>query len=225
MSLQDLMQRADLWRGDTAPPFAASLSTGFPALDAVLPGGGWPQRALTEILLPHEGIGELRLLLPALARLSRGDRWLALVAPPHIPYAPALASAGVELSRVLLVHPRASGDGLWAVEQSLRAGSCAAVLAWPATLDSRALRRLQLAAEAGESWGVLFGHERLAVSSSPAALRLRLAPRAGGLDIHVLKRRGGWPAGPVSLEVGHALAMPASAASGDRGIYPRQPSA
>lgn len=225
MSLQDLMQRADLWRGDTAPPFAASLPTGFPTLDAVLPGGGWPQRALTEILLPHEGIGELRLLLPALARLSRGDRWLALVAPPHIPYAPALASAGVELSRVLLVHPRARGDGLWAVEQSLRAGSCAAVLAWPATLDSRALRRLQLAAEAGESWGVLFGHERLAASNSPAALRLRLAPRAGGLDIHVLKRRGGWPAGPVSLEVDHALAMPASAASGDRGIYPRQPSA
>ena len=225
MSLQDLMQRADLWRGDAAPPFADSLPTGFPALDAVLPGNGWPQRALTEILLPHEGIGELRLLLPALARLSRGDRWLALVAPPHIPYAPALASAGVELSRVLLVHPRASSDGLWAVEQSLRAGSCAAVLAWPASLDSRALRRLQLAAEAGESWGVLFGHERLAVSSSPAALRLRLAPRAGGLDVHVLKRRGGWPAGPVSLEVGHALAMPASAASGDRGIYPRQPSA
>ncbi len=224
MSLQDLMHSAGVWRASAASPFAPGVPTGFPQLDALLPGGGWPPGTLTEILIPHEGIGELQLVLPALARLSRGNRWLAFIAPPHVPYAPALAAAQLDLSRVLLVYPRAMTDGLWAVEQSLRAGTCGAVLAWPAAVDARALRRLQLAAEEGGSWGVLFRPERLAEAGSVAALRLRLASTPGGIDVHVLKRRGGWPAGPVSLELGlsHAVAMSVSAGSSSRDIHPRR---
>ncbi|MHB8257198.1 MAG: translesion DNA synthesis-associated protein ImuA [Acidiferrobacterales bacterium] len=215
MNLQDLMLGTEVWRAGAASAFAPGVPSGFPQLDALLPGGGWPPGMLTEILVPSPGIGELQLLLPALARLSRGNRWLAFIAPPHIPYAPALAAAQVDLSRVLLVHPRAATDGLWAVEQSLRAGTCSAVLAWPSTSDARALRRLQLAAEAGGSWGVLFRSGQSADAGSPAALRLRLAPTSGGIDVHILKRRGGWPVGPVSLDLrlDHAVAVPASAGS------------
>ncbi|MDA8362464.1 MAG: translesion DNA synthesis-associated protein ImuA [Gammaproteobacteria bacterium] len=216
MSLQDLMLGAEVWRAGAASDFARGLPSGFPQLDALLPGNGWPSGMLTEILIPCLGIGELQLLLPALARLSHGRRWIAFIAPPHVLYAPALAAAQVDLSRVLLVHPRATADGLWAVEQSLRAGTCGAVLAWPAATDTRALRRLQLAAEAGRSWGVLFrSGQPAATEGSPAALRLQLVPTPGGVDVYILKRRGGWPVGPVTLDLGldHAMAMPASAGS------------
>jgi len=56
------------------------------ALDAALPSGGWPESALTEFLLPADGIGELRLLLPTLARLTQAARDIVLIAPPYLPY-------------------------------------------------------------------------------------------------------------------------------------------
>jgi len=212
MSLEDLLQRADLWRGDSAPA-VSGLPSGFAALDALLPGAGWPIGALTEILTDRSGIGELRLLVPALARLTREDRWVAFIAPPYIPYAPALRRAGVNLTHVLVVHPRETKDMLWATEQALRAGTCGAVLAWPAMADMKRLRRLQLAAETGNSLGVLFRPVNVAGESSPAALRLKLDPAANGLAVHILKRRSGWPTGPVILEMQHALARRASTRS------------
>ena len=155
MNLDTLLQRPDVWRGGQISAAVKTVPSGFDELDALL-AGGWPQSALTELIMPHQGIGGLRLLMPALAQLSRDDRWICWVAPPHIPYAPALVSAGIDLSRVLLVHPRARQDGLWALEQSLRSGNCGAVLAWPTLEDSVILRRLQLTAEAGNTLGFLF---------------------------------------------------------------------
>jgi len=130
------------------------------------------------------------------------------VAPPHIPYAPALVNAGIDLSRILLVHPRAQQDGLWAVEQSLRSGNCAAVLSWPTLDDKVILRRLQLAAEAGDALGVLFRPRHFVQRPSAAALRIQLAPGIdGGLSVSILKRRGGWAAGPIHLETHGPLAL------------------
>jgi len=224
MSMPDLLQRADIWRGDQTPPAVneSSLSSGFAGLDALLPGGGWPSGALTEIILPQEGVGALSLLMPALARLSSDRRWLAWVSPPHIPYAPALAQAGIDLSRVLLVRPKARTDGLWALEQTLRAGTCGAVMAWPsANLTPRQLRRLQLAAEEGNTWGVLFRMGRAAEQqSSPAALRLRLEATDDGLAVHVLKRRGAWATGPVHLDIGRALALHSLTPTAIGGVQP-----
>ena len=184
------------------------LSTGFPELDEVLPGGGWPAGCLTEILIEREGIGELSLLMPALATLSQESRWLAWVSPPHIPYGPALVNHGVELPRVLLVHARPGKDALWAVEQGLTSGTCSTVLSWLGeTLDDRVLRRLQLAAEGGNSCGFVFRSTRHVTTSSPAALRLMLEPTAEGLLVRVLKCRGRAGAA-VLLEVDDALVEP-----------------
>ena len=222
MSLEDLLQRADVWRGGNAPP-PSGVTSGYPELDAVL-NGGWPQGALIEILIDRAGIGELRLLLPTLARLTQGERWLAFVAPPYIPYAPALRRGGVNLDHVLLIHPQARTDALWAVEQTLRAGTCGAVLAWLREADSQSLRRLQLAAEAGNSMGIMFRSVTSATASTPAAVRLQLAPAhdaARRLSIQVLKRRGGWPTGPIALEVNHALARSAFPQSAARGFHAR----
>ena len=200
MNLDTLLQRPDVWRGGQVSAAVKTVSSGFDELDALL-AGGWPQGALTELIMPRQGIGALRLLMPALAQLSRDDRWICWVAPPHIPYAPALVSAGIDLSRVLLVHPRARQDGLWALEQSLRSGNCGAVLAWPTLEDSVILRRLQLAAEAGNTLGFLFRSQRHVRRPSPAALRLQLEPGSGGgLSVSILKRRAGRATGAVHLD-------------------------
>ena len=197
-----VLQHPAIWRGDQYAKVAvASISTGFAELDAQLPGGGWPRAALTELLTNQQGIGELRLLVPALARLSRQDKWLALVAPPHLPYAPGFEALGVDLARLIVVRTRSNGESLWAAERCLRAGTCAAVIAWPGPGSERSLRRLQLAAEEGKSCGVIFGPTRNAAQPSPAALRIQLCAGRGRLEVQILKRRGGGWAPPLVLEL------------------------
>ncbi len=200
-----LLEHADLWcAGRMQDHGGSTVPSGIGALDPVLPGGGWPRGALTEILFDRDGSGELGLVMPALAALSRQGRWIAWVAPPYIPYAPALAALGMDLSRNLLIHPREQDDALWAVAQALRSGTCGAVLAWPRLCSEQALRRLQLAAEAGHCLGLLFRPASARHRPSPAALRVQLgsegaergAAAATRLQIH--KRRGG---GPVDLSL------------------------
>ncbi|MGC8591071.1 translesion DNA synthesis-associated protein ImuA [Acidithiobacillus sp.] len=186
--LQEHPQR--LWRGQAAAP--QGVATAWPALDTVL--GEWPRGALTEIYSSVDGIGELRLVLPAVAELSRREkRWVLWLTPPYLPYAPALAAAGIDLSRMLLVHPRKRLDSLWVLEQALRGGTCSAVLAWPPFLAPAQLRRLQLAAEEGQSVAFFFHKAEEEGGHSLAALRLRLAPTPSGLRVQVRKRRAGLP--------------------------------
>lgn len=189
-ALNELLKQPGIWRARARETGLECVASGFPALDEALPGG-WPLGALTEILNDHTGIGELRLFMPALVRLSRQGRWIALVAPPHIPYAPALAQHGLDLSRLLLIHPRDGTDALWAVEQALHSGACGAVLAWPRRVDGNGLRRLQLAAEAGHSLGLMFRSRASAATPSPAVLRLQLDAGEDGTRIRLLKCRGG----------------------------------
>lgn len=160
------------------------------ALDAVLPGGGWPVGSIVELMPKTTGIGELRLVLPTLARISRSERYVALVSPPYIPFAPALAQQQLNLERLLVIDARAPEDTLWAFEQALRCKSFGAVLAWSQTAKDREIRRLQLAAEAGRSIGFFYRPPTAALEASPAAIRLRLQAHAQGLSIDVLKCRG-----------------------------------
>jgi cell division inhibitor SulA/protein ImuA len=167
-----------------------AIPSGFPELDAELPGGGWPAGALTEILPAHEGIGELRLLGPALAGLSKRGLRLVWIAPPHLPYAPALAAAGIDVANFVIVRTASLKETLWATEQALASNACGAVLAWPQGTKYAELRRLQIAAEGGRAPAFLFRSPQVAGESSPAALRIALGTTAGGLAVHVLKRRG-----------------------------------
>jgi cell division inhibitor SulA/protein ImuA len=174
------------------------VPSGWPRLDAELPGGGWPLGTLIELLLPEAGVGELRLLLPALATLAADPpaaerRWLAWIAPPHAPYPPALAQSGIRPERLLFVTAPKTSDRLWAVEQALRSGSCAAVLAWLDAVDDQWLRRLKLAAEAGQALVVLLRPLRRRATASPATLRIALEPAAESVDLWVLKSRGRGP--------------------------------
>ncbi|UNK41102.1 translesion DNA synthesis-associated protein ImuA [Luteimonas sp. S4-F44] len=171
--------------------------TGLAALDAVLPDRGWPRGALTELLLPADGVGEIALLLPALARMTAAGGRVVLVDPPYIAYAPAWQAGGVDLARleIVVAPPR---DALWAFEQCLRSGACAAVLGWPRTADDRALRRLQVAADAGDCCAFAVRDRRHAVNASPAALRLEYLPADDAWQVR--KCRGAQPpARPIRL--------------------------
>ena len=198
LALDQLLDARTVWRGGTMPaPVAAAHPTGHASLDARLPQGGWPDSALTEILLPVDGVGELALVFPTLARLSQAGQRVVLIAPPYRVHAPGWVHAGVALSylQVVQADPR---DALWAAEQCLRSAACAAVLCWPLKADDRALRRLQVAAETGQCLGFAFRDVKHACNPSPAALRIQLEARSR--QLRVLKCRGGMaPASPIAL--------------------------
>lgn len=207
-ALQTLLQNPAIWRGSEPARVALpSIATGFATLDRELPGGGWPRGAIAEVLNERAGIGELSLFIPALAKLSAEVGWLMLIAPRWIPYAPALAAHGVQLSKLVVVNTQSDKDTMWAAEQSLRAGNCSAVLVWPHTLDERGLRRLQLAAEEGGSFAALFGDASRAAPSSPAPLRIRLGGSQNRLSVKILKRRGSGltPTLLLDVERNHAV--------------------
>ncbi len=208
-----------LWRAhQLACTRTAVLGSGFAALDAELPGGGWPRQVLTELLLPHPGVGEMRLLAPALAGIATGVAGSAhsimLFDPPAPLCAWALAQLGVDAQALIVVHGRdgaqgarhllASADLLWALEQALKSGQVGAVLAWlPARLRGDTLRRLQLAAQAHDGPVFLLRDIDARLKPSPAPLRLGLySAGIDALSVRVLKRRG------PALEQPLRLALP-----------------
>ena len=188
LALDGLLASRRVWRGQpVGRPASAPEPTGHAALDQALPTGGWPEHALSEVLLPADGMGELVLVWPTLSRLTRAGQRVALIAPPYRPHAPAWHCAGLEL-RYLQVVEAATRDAMWAAEQCLRSGSCGAVLCWPRQASDRALRRLQVAAETGQTLGFAYRPASAAHNPSPAALRLLLE---GPAQVRVLKCRGG----------------------------------
>ncbi|AMB85210.1 CDP-6-deoxy-delta-3,4-glucoseen reductase [Pseudomonas agarici] len=201
VALDTLLDERRVWKGRPAAQVPSLQTTGHAALDAVLPGGGWPESALMEILIAGEGVGELQLVWPTLARLSaRGER-IVLVAPPHVPYPQAWLSAGVDLRQLSVIQapPR---DALWAAEQCLRSGSCGAVLCWPQQVDDRALRRLQVAAQTGQTLAFAYRSLAAAINPSPAALRIAIDGRPA--QLRVLKCRGGLAhAAPIAFSAGY----------------------
>lgn len=220
-----------LWRGHQLGRHAEQgCATGYEALDAQLPGGGWPRRALSELLLAHPGIGEIRLLAPALAAVQRAGRLVMLFDPPAVLSGWALAGMGLDVEQLLLIQaasqvpvdPGAAPPGpsrqvgvqsrLWALEQALKSGHVGAVLAWlPPRLAPDRVRRLQLAAQAHD--GPAFVLREASAQSSPSASPLRLGLRAAGVDqlaVNVLKRRGPPLLQPLHLRLPGRL--PAAAA-------------
>ncbi len=164
------------------------VDTGYPALSAELPGGGWPTGCLIDLLLQQPGIGELRLLLPALAHL--GERRIVLLQPAHAPQALAFEHWGLAASQVIWLRTTAGADALWAAEQVLRSGCCGVLLFWAQHARTASLRRLHLAAQQGETLFCMMRPLASVQDVSPAVLRLALRPAPGGLALEFVKRRG-----------------------------------
>lgn len=189
LALAEMLDARTVWRGQPAPAPVSSEPTGHALLDAALPLGGWPERALTEVLMPSDGVGELDLLLPTLRRLTQAGRAVVLVAPPFVPYAPGWQERGIDL-RCIHVIDAEPKPALWAFEQVLRSGACGAVLGWPQRVDHHGLRRLQVAADTGQALGFALRDRKHAEQASPAALRLEITAQR---SVVVRKCRGGVP--------------------------------
>lgn len=198
VAFEHLCEQLAVWKcGQMTSRAQPGLATGFPALDAALPGRGWPTSALLELLSDTIGIGELSLLLPAISRIS-STKGVVLIAPPFVPYAPAFVEAGVDLRRLLVIHQCSPRDALASAELALRSGACGAVAVWESCLFDRptqsinylALRRLHLAADRGNAMAILFRATHLARQPSPAVLRIKLAQNNGQLGLTLFKRRG-----------------------------------
>lgn len=192
--LEELLRtQPALWRGSDQHNNYTSVPTGYAQLDEVLPSGGWGVGCLTELLLEQHGIGEISLLLPGLRQVTAnndssngesggqssgqcngepGGQWAAFVNPPYLPYAPALANAGINLERLLIINTDNDNDTLWATEQLLRTGLFASVVSWVNRTTAQKQRRLQLAAELGKTWTTVYRPASAQDQHSPAALRI-----------------------------------------------------
>jgi cell division inhibitor SulA len=189
-----------LWRASQlARGRGRTVDTGYPVLSTELPGGGWPVGMLVDLLVQQPGVGEMRLLRPALSTLA--DRPVALVQPPHIPDGLGLGYIGLSLDRLLQIKTPKAADAFWSAEQILRAGSCGALILWAQHAQSSSLRRLHLAAKTSETLFIMVRPLTAAQDSSPALLRLALRPAAEGLMVDIVKRRGPTRAEPLSISL------------------------
>jgi hypothetical protein len=215
--IQDILSTPVLWRGrqHAVGRDQRIVSSGWAALDALLPGGGWPLGSLIEVGIAAPGSGECAMFLPlwreapaaksevkparATTRASAraappvatpSSTAIALIDPPFLPYAPGWRHAGVALSRLWWISADSERQRLWAAEQSLRSGVCAAVLLWPRAIDANALRRLQLAAESSSALGLCFRPEHELMHPSHAPIRLRLCPQGSSWQVELVKCRG-----------------------------------
>jgi len=174
-SLDTLLKtQSAVWRGRDRYTSSAGIPTGFTALDQALPANGWGVGGVTELLLDQHGIGELSLLLPGL-RSTTDTGWAALINPPHVPYAPAFSNAGVTLERLLIINSGDDINTLWAAEQVLRSGLFGAVVVWVQKSSAQRQRRLQLAAETGNSWATVYRPLQACKEHSPVATRICLS--------------------------------------------------
>ena len=199
-----------VWRADELGCAAGvTVASGHSALDAQLPGGGWPVGAISEILQTQSGQNEWRLLLPALRRAALGP--VVLVGAPHVPFGPGLCVQGFEAQRLLWIRAGAPAARLWASEQALRCNEVAAVLAWLPQVRAEQLRRLQIAAQEHSKLLFVMRPAQAQSESSPAVLRVLVSSQSAGegapsdaLQLHILKRRG--------PPLAQAVALPARSA-------------
>ena len=197
---QLLRETPYLWRGGERGPISReTMDSGHAALNELLPGG-WPRKSVIEIVVDEWGSGELQVLLPLMADLSCNRSRLSLVCPPYLPYAPALHNAGIALDRLVIVDSSVSdGDRWWCAEKILRHPECGLMMVWPERPRPESVRRLQSAAEAGNSTGVIF-HRGEPVDTA-VSLRLKTHYCPEGISVSLLKSRYSWHRGSVIIPV------------------------
>lgn len=201
-----------VWRGDTmGAQQGPTWPSGHPALDAQLPGGGWPAQAMTEILHTQSAQAEWRLLSPVLAQLMAQGGSVLLIAPPYRPHLPGLCREGLREDRLILIEANTPAERLWATEQALKAPCLSAILSWLPQVRPEQVRRLQACAH--QHLGPFFVfrplHAHTEASAAPLRLKLGLGPSPHPLQVELLKRRGPaldepivlhrWPAGLMPL--------------------------
>jgi hypothetical protein len=184
------------FRANSREMAPTGISSSFAVLDAFLPWHGWPVGAVTEIMTDTVGCGELSLLLPAMARLTRQKRPILCVGSPHALFAPALADAGLDPAWVTQVNPASTTknakENLWSVEQALKTGLPGMVVLWShphSNCPAETLRRLHLATTGRETTLIHFRGASSMSQPSPAWLRFGYASDDSHIRLQVIKCR------------------------------------
>jgi protein ImuA len=190
--LEELLTHPGIWRGrEAGSPTVPTRPSGLAQLDQALQGG-WPRGQLTELIGGPFGSGETRILLPMLAACTRDQRRVVLVGPPATPWIPGWRQLGVDPELVLMIRTATEEDAVWSCEQILRQPGTGALLAWLRGTDGAPLRRLRLAASAGDACAFLYRPPAAAQQPSPAHLRIRWQGAGDHLRLEVIKQTGGW---------------------------------
>jgi cell division inhibitor SulA/protein ImuA len=184
------LHHLNAWDMTTRKGASLVTATGIPALDELLPGGGWPKGGLVEIIVPDRCTDASVLVLPALARLGQQGRWIVMVTPPHHARSAVFTAPEINASRLLQMNPHPGRSGLWTVESMLRSGDCSAVLAWPVCETGLMDMRLQKAATAGKALCVLFRYGGLPAYNAGVDIRLKLEMNETGRALYLLNSRG-----------------------------------
>jgi protein ImuA len=230
--IDELRHRVARWEASAAPDDEVTFSSGTPALDRLLAAGPLRYGMLTEWLSGLARSGAATLSLLCAREACRPGGALVVIDRQQTFYPPAAAAWGVDLKRLLIVRPRGAGDELWAAEQALRSPAVAALWATIDRLDTHAFRRLQLAAQAGHTLGLLLRPACARAQPSWADVRLEVSNfgvrisdcgfsrsirtpgyplgaeirnrMARRVQVRVLRLRGARPGGSVTLEIDDA---------------------
>lgn len=202
--------QAAIWRGHEIGAIVTNIvSSGFDALDAELPGGGWPCQSLTELLQAQPAVLEWRLLAPALRATAAKGQTIVIVSPPNRPHVPGLQQLGLDERQLIWIDAGTPSHQLWSVEQLLKANACGALVAWLNHVRPDHMLRLQVCSQRFEGVAFICRPEVARHQASAAPLRVQASlGQDWRLRVHVLKRRGPVHEGHVDL-----LSVPGSLAS------------
>ncbi|MET1255482.1 translesion DNA synthesis-associated protein ImuA [Aliikangiella maris] len=200
--IKQLINSSSVWQASSQSHTCPTLSTGYRVLDQQLHYGGWPQGKLSEILLPHHGVGEIRLLLPLLYRLIQQNAHICWINPPYPLYMPALLQQHIAPEKQIMVQTTQHVDTIWAAQQALASQECSGVFIWLSQqTTNKQLRKLSLATKAGHCWGIVFRQQQFTEQPSPSALRLKLSTSQHQQLIEIIKQPGGWSGQKAKLNL------------------------
>ncbi|MFM2275978.1 MAG: hypothetical protein RL211_1850 [Pseudomonadota bacterium] len=196
-----LPDMASIWRGNEFGTVVSdTVSSGWPALDQELPGGGWPCGSLAEVLSPQPSVLEWRLIGPALRQVVAKGGQVVVVGPPKHPHLPGLVHEGLDQRHLIWIQADAPAERLWVTEQLIKSNAAGAVISWLPQARQEQIRRLQIGAQGCDGLVFLFRPESAQHEASAAPLRLHATY---GLDwelqVHAFKRRGPVHDGLVTL--------------------------
>lgn len=206
MSLQQLRAEIARLEGFSPPGTARHCPTGWPAVDAALPGGGLLEGALHEIHAPDPAdgaaMGFAARLIARLQNRAPGQAVLWASCRADL-FAPGLQAAGVDPARLLIARCRISDELLFVFEECLKSKALSAVFGEIGELDFALSRRLQLAAAETGATLVLLRPARFGGEPSAAVTRWRAASCPGGWALTLFRCRNGRPGHwPMSAKVG-----------------------
>ncbi len=112
-----------------------------------------PINELTEIVC-QDSLNSIYALLPVISRLCEQDRWVTLISPPPNLDEKLFALYGIDMSRVLLIHPKGRDQDTTIMNETLKNGKSGIVIHWSGKVPNRFLAQWRKSVKQGGCIGV-----------------------------------------------------------------------